>query len=288
MKGGVGKTTTVVSLAETLAADDLDAAVLVIDLDPQASASLCLAGDDVLADMIEGGRTLQDFLEMRLLNPGQGKPLSGFIRSHYSYTTHRNRPLNISLLPCGPGLRQLEREIVYRLTQQGFSMNSIEGRMWRLFASYFAPLRKDFDYVVFDCPPGISPFSEVAIRGSDLIVVPTIPDQISNFGLNAFCNEIWHSGLTSLPTPPKPFVLATRVQPTTQHRHMLERFTVETTYPDAAFRLLETRIPQAAGLAAALVSTGVQPYTRKYSDDIVQKLAALTAEIKGALHAGRD
>ena len=38
MKGGVGKTTTVVSLAETLAADDADARVLVVDLDPQASA----------------------------------------------------------------------------------------------------------------------------------------------------------------------------------------------------------------------------------------------------------
>jgi chromosome partitioning protein len=51
MKGGVGKTTTVVSLAEALTADDPGASVLVVDLDPQASASVCLAGNDLLAEM---------------------------------------------------------------------------------------------------------------------------------------------------------------------------------------------------------------------------------------------
>ena len=56
MKGGVGKTTSVVMLADALAAGG--ASVLVIDLDPQASASVCFAGDGILAEMITGGRTL--------------------------------------------------------------------------------------------------------------------------------------------------------------------------------------------------------------------------------------
>lgn len=287
MKGGVGKTTTVVSLAEALAADDLATNVLVVDLDPQASASLCLAGDDVLAAMIEDGRTLQDFLEMRLFGSEKRRPLTEYIRSHYSYTLHRNQPLDIALLPCGPDLRRFEREIIYRLTTKNLSMNAIEWRLWQLFDLYFRPLREVYDYVIFDCPPGISPFTEVAIRASNVTIVPTIPDQISNFGLNAFCNEMWRSSFSSLPNPPKPFVLATRVQGLLrQHRQMLERFEKEAEQPDAAFRLFRTRIPQAAALAEALVSDTVQTFTRKYGDN-VQHLSSLTDELKEAFHGDR-
>jgi cellulose biosynthesis protein BcsQ len=61
MKGGVGKTTVVVSLAEALAADDLDTSILVVDLDPQASASVCIAGDELLSDLINEDKTLKLF-----------------------------------------------------------------------------------------------------------------------------------------------------------------------------------------------------------------------------------
>lgn len=87
MKGGVGKTTTVVMLAEALAADG--ASVLVVDLDSQASVSLCLAGETVLAEMIARGRTLEAYLALKLLS--WDKPLlTPRIRNHVSVAMHQN------------------------------------------------------------------------------------------------------------------------------------------------------------------------------------------------------
>lgn len=201
MKGGVGKTTTVVMLAEALAADG--ARVLVVDLDPQASVSVCLAGPDLLWGMIAQGRTLEAYLALKLI--AREKPsLAARIHGQVSLTTHKNEPLALSLLPSGPYLRMVEREIIYELTGQGFAMHAIEGRLWKLFQNDIAPLAADYDYVLFDCAPGISPMTEVVVRGADLVLVTSIPDFLSTYGLNAFVETIWRkSGRQSGQSVPK-------------------------------------------------------------------------------------
>ena len=66
MKGGVGKTTTVIALAETLAAMD-KATVLVVDLDTQASASYSIVGDQILTDLIQDNRTVDAYFDASLI-----------------------------------------------------------------------------------------------------------------------------------------------------------------------------------------------------------------------------
>lgn len=282
MKGGVGKTTTVVSIAEALAADNPGASILVVDLDPQANASVCLAGDELLAEMITKGKTLDAYLTYRLI---QRMPARLNIQEAASRTTHGGNQLKISILPCGPHLRFVEREIIYSFTERNYGMKAIEGQTWKLFEQEFLPLNQFYDYIIFDCPPGISPFSEVSIRASDLVIVPTIPDFISVFGLNAFCESVWKGPQTSLPRPKLlPHVLVTRWQGNVrQHQQTLRRLEAEAEAKDAGIYLFKTKIQVAAALADALATGGAKTFRQKYGQ-ITYVLDQLVQELKGVLN----
>jgi chromosome partitioning protein len=273
-KGGVGKTTIVVSLAEALAADNPRVSVLVVDLDPQASASVCLAGDNLLAEMIEDGRTVESFLEDRLIN-GDRTQLAPKIRKNVSCTTHGGNQLKISLLPCGPHLRVVEREIIYSLEEKKFNMRGIEGQTWILFEQEFLPLGKIYDYVIFDCPPGISPLSEVAIRASDLVVVPTIPDFLSVYGINGFLKIFWRAQPPKGALPPpklKPHVLVTRFQSNVaQHRVKVEELERAASTKDPWIRLLKTKVQQSAALAGAMRNIDEVPTLNQKHPPIIKK-----------------
>ena len=189
MKGGVGKTTTVVSMAERLAISDPGASILVVDLDPQASASICIAGDKDLTILIQQGRTIDAFLALKLIKH-QNADLSKRVRRHCSTTTIDRNPVYLALLPCGPDLRLVERELLHALVKKKFDMGDIERQLAKLFESDFRPLSKEFDYIIFDCAPGISPLTEVAIKASDLIIIPSIPDRISAYGLRGVLSNV--------------------------------------------------------------------------------------------------
>ncbi len=284
MKGGVGKTTTVVSLAETLAADDPLAKVLVIDLDPQASASVCIAGDALLWQLITGERTLEAFLEARLIHQTK-TDIRNSICSQLSPPSHGGSPLDLSLLPCGPELRIVERELLYELTNRDLSMNAIDGKIWLLFDKEVRPLAKDYDFILFDCAPGISPVTEAAICLADLVVVPTIPDYLSVYGLDAFHGSIWASRSGRARKPKSaPHILLTRTQQITHHHSMRQQVVAATQRPGSPYRILKTSVPQSAGLTGALVEAGETTYTRKYTARIVDEtLMPLAREIKGLL-----
>ena len=285
MKGGVGKTTTVVSLGEALAADGNR--VLIVDLDAQMSASFAICGNALLNRLITAGYTITDFLDDTLVHTEKLR-MSDYTRAEVSHVTHRGERLDLSIIAASARLREIERELIYELTDKGMSLRAIEGRILEHLRDDLDDLRERYDYVIFDCAPGISAFTEVAIRLADMVIVPTIPDFVSTLGFAAFKESLWGAKArrhTMLPAPKgPPYVLATRFLGTRHHREILNSLTEASRRRDADFELLRVVVPQNAKVPTALDPSEEPPsFNAKWGTDIVQVLADLIVEIKDVL-----
>lgn len=287
MKGGVGKTTLVVGLAETLAALGSmrrKINVLVIDLDAQANASMCIAGDDLLDGLITADKTVEVFLTRGVMH-NEPVRLTDFVRHHATSLCSGNEPIALALVPASPELRYAEREIIYTLTRSGFSLQAVEGRVRELVHREVNGLREAFDYIIFDCPPGISAFTEAVLKTSDLVISPVVPDRLSTYGLIGFCDRVLASPRASLGVLRLPWVLANRVTNTKVAQNRLAEMRLEAVQPDAGFRMFTTQIPQSAALVAAVEYDDPAPtYAKKYGDAryVLQALAKETLEILDA------
>lgn len=120
-KGGVGKTTSVISLCGYLAGSGRH--VLLVDMDPQANATSALGYDKYLMDPSTYTLLLDD----------SGK----------NYVEPLHTPFDIDLIPSHPSLAGAEVELV----------NAI-GREYRLQKA-LAAYANAYDYILIDCPPSL-------------------------------------------------------------------------------------------------------------------------------------
>ncbi len=143
IKGGVGKTTTAVTLSHIAA--QLGMRTLVWDLDPQGAASFYLRatpGEKFAKSMDKNIKRLS-----RYIVP------TAYKRLEVIPTRFSNRRLE-DLLSQGSGSDKRLKKILF-------------------------PLQLQYDLIVLDCPPGVSNVAANALHASDVVLVPTIPTPLS-------------------------------------------------------------------------------------------------------------
>ncbi|MBN2781004.1 MAG: ParA family protein [Candidatus Marinimicrobia bacterium] len=155
-KGGVGKTTTAINLASSLAV--MEKRILIVDIDPQANASSGLG-----LDLSKIDTTIYDVLLEKV--PYQDAVQKTFLEY-------------LDILPSNQDLVGAEIEMV--------NMISRETRLRKALK----PAKNDYDFIFIDCPPSLSLLTVNSFTAGDSVLIPIQCEYFALEGLTQLLNTI--------------------------------------------------------------------------------------------------
>lgn len=155
-KGGVGKTTTTINLAASLAA--MEKKVLVVDADPQANASSGLG-----VDIKKVNKTIYECLI------GTATAKEAIVKTEIE---------RLEVLPSHINLVGAELEML-----------NVDNRE-KLLAGVLQPLKPDYDFILIDCSPSLGLITVNALTAADSIIIPVQCEYFALEGISKLLNTI--------------------------------------------------------------------------------------------------
>ncbi len=214
LKGGVGKTTTAVGVAEVLAQDERKH-VLVIDLDPQTNASVTLISEERWSEMDKAGQTVAQLFADRL-NPHDPPQFDVEKSIARGVSTINDGIARLDLLPSSVRLIDLQDRIPTIAMSGNYMINPLD-----ILKNALQPVIDRYDYVIIDCPPSLGIVTKNGLRISTGYVIPTIPDVLSTWGIYQIVDNVKRFSDDIGRPIPALGIVATKVQSNNLHHRVI-------------------------------------------------------------------
>lgn len=251
LKGGVGKTTITVAMAEFLALQHR-LKVLVIDLDPQTNATMALMNEYEWKKRNVRGQTVVQLFRDRLQ---QHRP----VFNPEEAIIHRVSNINdgipgLDLLPSSLDLIDLQDNLA-GITPSGM----ISDRPLTILGETLAETITAYDLVLIDCPPNLGLITQNGLVFSQYYLIPVIPDILSTYGIPQIVSRVRRLvSETGVELKPLGVVINKYRQQSALHRtqsHILSMDAVRAGYN----RVFDTILPESTQAAAAMDFSVIYP-----------------------------
>lgn len=256
LKGGVGKTTLTMALAEYLAGDIYSKRVLVIDLDPQCNLTSALMNEDIWEEFENKCLTIPYLFQHPDLFLKRYKDNEFIAKSGISSLRKNCSFKCLHFIPNSARMFEVQENLI----NQNYFFSSL--KPVNLLQELLKPLLSKYDYILIDCPPTLNHIIRSAFLASDFCLIPCVPNKMSIHGLELVLEHIEKSNKIHGHNLKALGIIISRYNGTSAQTASIKFIKENPLFPE----VFDAEIRERSKIAQALDYGGQVTYKQKYGE----------------------